>query len=182
MLWSWLMGRMFFALISWWYGDASIEELCNYSGKVLWAGCRVTHGGLVMWHSHSHLSHSRGIVDMYVPGWLNILVSSCCLCIVGCEAIMSLFLLHSCISRVRGGVLIGAQTKVGLFGLKLWGRLWSLWLLTCPWGNCQLVIGCARRFSYMCFGCVVHRFIRGVPLVQKICWSLACAPRWTFFS
>lgn len=48
-------------------------------------GCKVSNNRLVwfsMWHSHSHLSHSKVIIDVYALVWLNINAYSCCICIM----------------------------------------------------------------------------------------------------
>lgn len=57
---------------------------------------------------HSHLSLSKGNVEMYALVWSNIFASSCCTYIVGCEAIVSL-------SRFR---FLYNEAKIGGFQLE----------------------------------------------------------------
>src|SRR5665213_4310595 len=92
-------------------------------GKSCGGGWRVARSGFdwfSVYLSQSHLSLAKEIVDMYAPVWSKILASSCCICIVGCEAIMSLSGLHSCVTKIRRGVLFGGRTKRGSLVCGMW--------------------------------------------------------------
>ena len=82
--------------------------------------------------SHSHCNLFMIIMVVYARVWLKIRAFCCCICIVGFVVCMSLFGLHSCVIKVRRGVLMGGCTNLvyedcGM--LKLFAYSWTLLLL-----------------------------------------------------